>query len=239
MELGADVNQKTSMWEQVPLILALEDPYDHKVVKLLLKKGALVDEKTAEGQTALYVACSYNIPEAVSLLLEHGAEINYYADDGRTPLMRAYPKAEMVLLKELAVMKFESQPIWEENLNYINKYENSKKMFKNCLKELKKLKDYKFFNSLSLYDILKMKKQHQKLTNLTKNENFVKAFRASDRKSFELYGNDLVNVFQNALERRNILQLENEKLYSTLKDFLPSLVINKLAYFSAEYLFDL
>jgi ankyrin repeat protein len=55
-------------------------------VKILLKKGAEIDAKDNNGETALYRAASKRHEAVVKLLLENGAEFNVKGSDGKTTL---------------------------------------------------------------------------------------------------------------------------------------------------------
>lgn len=83
-----------------------------------------------------------------------------------------------------------------------------------------------------------MREQYKKLTYLTKNEDLVDGFkRARKSEPFKHYGKDLDDIFGNALKKRDILESEEEKLKSVLKDHLPDLVTRKIAYYCNENLF--
>jgi uncharacterized protein len=56
-------------------------------VKHLLAKGADVNEKGPEGQTALMMACATGKKEVVEVLLAKGADVNARSSDGHTALM--------------------------------------------------------------------------------------------------------------------------------------------------------
>jgi ankyrin repeat protein len=62
-------------------------------VKLLLDKGANIEAKTLDGNTALITAVTgapfWNSGEAVKLLLEKGANANVKGSNGDTPLSLA------------------------------------------------------------------------------------------------------------------------------------------------------
>lgn len=234
---GADVNKKTSSGE-TPLYLAVWNG-DESIVKLLLKKGAQVNEKILKGETVLHIASSSYKPQIVYILLEHGANVNAINDSGKSPLTFAYPTdIKEILIKELAKLSFQSQQICEENLEYLRHHQDLQKTFDSCLDELQRMKDYEVYKGFSLYDILEMRKEHRKLIYLTKNENFVAAFKSPRYiKRFCYYDNDLDYIFEDAMKRTYILQSEEKKLYSILKNCLPELVIRKIVYFANEHLF--
>ena len=87
---GADVNYENRK-SKTPLIFATEliDPCDIELVKHLLKRNALVNKTTSNGNTALLSASKYGNVELIEMLLHANANINWEYNDGASPLMRA------------------------------------------------------------------------------------------------------------------------------------------------------
>jgi len=78
---------------------AVEDP---KKIRLLLRHGANVDVRSADGQTPLIIAAGRSgAGPAVKLLLEGGANPSEKASDGRTPLDAAAFAADDVAIQML------------------------------------------------------------------------------------------------------------------------------------------
>ncbi len=73
---GADVN--TAVFDEYPLMRAVEQP---DIIKLLLQKGANLEEKTPYGKTALFYAVQYNQLDSVKELVEAGADVNHKLDN--------------------------------------------------------------------------------------------------------------------------------------------------------------
>lgn len=73
------------------------------IVKLLIEKGARVEESNREGATALYVASRSGKLTCVRILLSHGANINAQQRNFRTPMhvaiMNSHDKVLQLLLK--------------------------------------------------------------------------------------------------------------------------------------------
>lgn len=169
--------------------------------------------------------------------MEYGADINILNKDRLTPLtiFKRRPEIDQILIKNLATLSFEGKPICKENSDYIKKKEKLKNFFENCLNELKIMKNQIFYNSYSLYDILKMKKKKKTLIVLTKNEDFVAKFKFScQQKLIRYYGEDLESIMNVTLKKRDFLLTEEKKLLSIFKNFIPVLAIYKVAYYSSE-----
>jgi ankyrin repeat protein len=99
---GAEVNSKDKCG-RTPLHLAAESA-DADIVKLLLDKGAKVDEKDDEsGFTPLHHAARFGKIDVAELLIARGADINTKDKQGHTPLQVAvnhdYKVVELLLNK--------------------------------------------------------------------------------------------------------------------------------------------
>lgn len=81
---GADVNGKFGDFGHTPLHFT----NDIEVARLLVKRGAKVNEKTSYGMTPLHIAASDGKKEICFLLIEHGAKTDENSEIG-TPLIQA------------------------------------------------------------------------------------------------------------------------------------------------------
>ncbi len=90
-EYGADPNQ-TDNGRLPPLMaIARSDQFSSAtdrvaVAKLMIDKGANVNAKDPNGDTALHFAVAYHRPEMVELLLANKANVNVANKEGKTPL---------------------------------------------------------------------------------------------------------------------------------------------------------
>ena len=93
-EHNADVNARNDDG-QVPLhLLSRWEPQQDEgdgsdVAKQLLERGANVNEKDKDDATPLHLASYYKRPEIVRVLLDHGADIDFVNDQGKTALQIA------------------------------------------------------------------------------------------------------------------------------------------------------
>lgn len=220
------------------------DSCSEEMIKLLVKKGVQINERLYEGDTALHRACYNSDASTIRILFKYGADPNILDDFGNVPLFyemvadHMFRGKDEAMAEELAKMKVENQFICRENLQYLKENEYSQKIFVECLEELQKMKDSIFYSGFSLYDTFKSSKKCKKLIFMTKNKNFVAAFKSCrNQESLKHYGEDLDNIFKNALEKRDTLLAEEGHLCTVLKDCFPELVLRKLANFVNEDLF--
>ena len=92
LKAGADVNAR--FFGLTPLLLVSSNPfYNLDVIHVLLKHGAEVDARDAEGNTPLMWQALFNQPHAVQLLLKYGADPNLFNNFGETPIDLALTEA--------------------------------------------------------------------------------------------------------------------------------------------------
>lgn len=75
LSIGGE-NECTQSSFAPPLMIAAENN-NIFLVKLLLEKGADVDEESIDGYTALYSIAELGYIECAKILIEHGADVNY------------------------------------------------------------------------------------------------------------------------------------------------------------------
>lgn len=248
LDRGANIHK-----ESVSLLFQRETPLMYAVsttnvvvTKLLLERGA--GEKINEQPALLKICmkdsmkddfCFKDEAEIIELLLENGAELSISNERGITPLKIASTKKKGIIIKKIAMLRFENQLICLENVKYLQERSELNEKFEECLSELQWMKDYEVYNGYSLLNIIQMRKQHKKLTLLTKNQDFIAAFELFRNKNpLEYYDIDLDNIVENALQRRDAVMSDETKLKPISKKYnLPQLVIEKIAYFANEHLF--
>lgn len=85
IENGADINILDGTG-QTPLYIAAGENYCD-ILELLLNNNADIDY--TESTSPFMIACAFDNYESAKMLLEHGADINFVDDDGRTALFYA------------------------------------------------------------------------------------------------------------------------------------------------------
>ena len=83
------------------LIIAIIEDYTTDIVKLLLDRGAKIDEKNNKGQTAMMFASLKGFKEIVKLLLDYGANVDEKNNEGYTAMMFASLKGFKEVVKLL------------------------------------------------------------------------------------------------------------------------------------------
>lgn len=234
LQRGANVNRRTFSGNTL-LFLAVNYE-DEPMVNLLLKRRASVNAKTPTGETALHAILSkphitLTNKRILCLLLKYGADIGVKYYDGRIPLRDTDQEKVKLIVREVAKLAFEGRLICLKNLEHLSQYRSLNNMYGKCLEQLSKMKSTIFYNDFSMYDILRMRRQPRKLIMLTKNKDFVAAFKSCWKSQmFYIYGLELNDIFQGTLENKNILLLKESKLKEVFKDALPELVICEVAY---------
>ena len=101
---GANINSETSRLysnKQTPLHIASENNHI-RVVELLIKMRADINNKNVSGNTPLHIASSNRkYYELLNLLLENGADVNIKNEEGNTPLHIASEMLNVALVNLL------------------------------------------------------------------------------------------------------------------------------------------
>lgn len=88
LEQKVDINHLSDNGES-PLDLAIKLKHRRKIVKLLLKYGARVDLKNAQGDYPFHIAAEQGDTKIIKFLIKNQANINVQDNSGNTPLHRA------------------------------------------------------------------------------------------------------------------------------------------------------
>lgn len=234
IDKGVDLNQ-VSTFGDYPLFYAV-DQNKVNIVDFLISNGASVDIKTKHGETALHRACSIHSEPIIKLLLRKGADINaciHFQPHFSSPLtfldreMQNYEECKIILIKEIAKLAFEKLPVDAVNMELIRKPENFEH-FQKCNDELEQLAKTKLYESYSYKTMLKKTFNIKKFAKLIRNKELIKKFEENLR-GLLYYENDLQIVLDEAFQERERHETVILRLNSVFCEFLPDLVIRKLA----------
>lgn len=232
LQRGADIHKRTGD-NLSRLCLGLLQNKE-EMIELLLRNGARVNEIAYETSTALHLACRKYNWAMLEALVRYGADLNALNGDGKTPMTLDQYYDEEMFIKELVELKIKGLTICDQNLEYIQKNDEVKKLFDDYLSEMQRMR-HKFYNDYSLLDVYLMRKQPMKLIQLTKNEELVEAFKSCwNHKMFKNFGEELDEIFEQACSKRDQLLFQEKTLRSIFKDYLPELVTCKIAYYVVD-----
>lgn len=95
---GKNVNEKKPFSKKTPLMYAVENNR-LDIAKLLLTKGAEVNDADTLGDTALLKAAENTNVDILKILLKNGADVNATNSNGDTPLLNATKKGHIVAVE--------------------------------------------------------------------------------------------------------------------------------------------
>lgn len=252
--MGADLNKRPLTEEgATSLSLAIEGNDPLPVTKVLLKHGVDVNERAVEGLTALHLATRTEYPgqadfELIHLLLDHGADVNITTRinlNSETPFtLSSTDVVKQLFVKHFAIMTLEGQKASDVyNLRDFDGEDEDthlEDVYTSSLEELESIKNCEILNGLSLYDVLKMRKETMKLISLTRNEEFMNAFKTKwDRELFINYGDELDRIVGEAVKKRDAINSSIEIVNELGKKFfLPTEIVDMICdYVTAPILY--
>lgn len=237
LKYGSDININSAGYLTRSCLCFAVDFCDEPMVDLLLKNGASVNFRIPQtGESVLEKACNLDKSEIAYKLLRHGADLDISEDN---PWF--YNRIGLInFSKELSKLVFEGRPFCSKNLEYMQSDTFLKEIYLNCLKELQKMKNLEICDGFSLYDLFKVRKNCKRMILLLKNQELVDAFKSLNLSDHYHWGEETKYFFKKALEKTEILQCQEKKLYEADLDkqfSLPSEIIERIAYFANTDLF--
>jgi ankyrin repeat protein len=100
LNAGAEVNVKDGTYGRPPLIWAAE-ARKRNTSRVLLERGARINARDDNGDTALHAAALYADPALVDLLLSYDASVNVKNGIGQTPLHNAARHGQPAIIRLL------------------------------------------------------------------------------------------------------------------------------------------
>lgn len=197
-----------------------------EVCQFLLKLGVLDD---VEARQAAYVLLMVVLltPEnklqaqTVQLLLNYGACMTI--GEGRPSILhwatheRTRQNTRNVLMRYVAKREHLNPSLSETEQRLIEDSDCYRKYYKMCSEELQQMKDAKFYNNVSAFNILT--DTHKVISGYARNEELLKAFEeANFGNMFPIYGSAMIKRFCTAVERKT-LRLPAAKILGDLLQF--------------------
>lgn len=205
------------------------------VAELLLKSGADINAKTNHGWTVLHEACHSRNDEIFGFLVQRGADVSAVSEFGETPLSMldpddcdTYERFLTVMIKEFSKLSFGNISFSARDMDSIRDTPKAREKFERCTAEMEEMARTKFYGHYSYYSVLKMSRRMNKLSSLTKNREFKRNFERSLPR-FSNYRSDLRRIFDDAVELGVRSEAVSSRLNSIFENFLPDIVIRKLA----------
>ena len=227
--------EKKSPNGKFPLYLAIVNNYS-ATVRLLLKRGAHITERTNKNMTALHVACMNELPDVTALLLQYGADMNARDREGKTPfeLLSNSPSSEAtarIIIREAVRREALGQPLCNGYIKVVLSRHHYSRFDKECREEVKRMKNASVDvdgSAISFFQIFL--RNEEKLAGLVRNEQIVREFESSGYvASFSIYAVDLVAKIQMAKRRAKFLIRIENCLADVVGDILPAPIVQKVA----------
>ncbi|XP_031786360.1 poly [ADP-ribose] polymerase tankyrase-2-like [Nasonia vitripennis] len=241
LDHGADVNSLRKDGE-FPLYLAVRW-ISQSLLKPLLERGASIDQRTTLGRTALHAACRYKKyanqlqEEAIELLVNAGADVLVEDCDGNTPLALIEADCEMknpsvrLIIKALALKKVCLSPVELKDERIIKKY-LVWLYYKDCIKEIDRMKLTWFVKTCTLFELLT--RSHCQIADLMRNPTFETEFRKCDVSVFPKYAEDIWRAFRRAQHHYHATLEQEDVISEAFYNMLPDLVVRKIV----RYMFN-
>ena len=217
-------------------------------LRLLLDRGARINEKSDQGYTALHVACENGIADVAILLLEYGADINVRNCEGKKafellPNTQSSEATARIIIRETVKREALGEPLCQGYKRMVRSCENYLKYDLECREEVNQMRNTKIDvgdSAVSLFYIFSQ--NDEKVATLTRNRDIVKTVEISNcLASFMIYATDLIAKFEMAKSRANFLTKAEDFLVNSLDDTLPTPIVQKIAAYleSGDIIVDL
>ncbi|OXU32291.1 hypothetical protein TSAR_007067 [Trichomalopsis sarcophagae] len=242
LDAGANVNEVTNMGSSVLEYATYSD--SEEAVKLILEHGANCRTDSRALLSAL--AFHQKNPQITKLLLAHGADINLKIQD-KLPLAHTihnykYSSSSSLvlgyLLKHIALLDSQGQPVQQENLELIDQYEDMKNFYEKSVRQLEIMRSTRVCQKspVTYFDLLT--KRHDGLVRCLRCKKLTLAVRSNaDKSTFPFYFNDMLSNYNVGLRRLSMLQKLQVLLQDVLGNQLPCELIKILCqYFNDKEL---
>lgn len=212
---------------------------DIEACQFLVSRGAMVNGKNNQGSTLLSRAVCRQKVEFVALLLEYGANVaekivpsllSEHGQSERTILEYAVQLGDecikKLLIQQIAKMDYLHLNIRKDDRALIETNDSLNAYFCTCSQELVKMNDTKFYNSVSILNILS--ENIKIISGYAKNEELLKALEKEDcENKFPIYSASLRKRFYAEVKKQRLRGLATEVLNDLLDLGDPFRVISQ------------
>lgn len=237
---GADANQKDDHGLTPLFIAAMMFKGFSDVSRLLITHGASIHQQNNDGRYPIHGACQNESLRNVHLLLNLGASLAVTSNKGYSPFrnMTIYnislTDAGRLVIKHFALMTSRGIPILEKDHARINLCHDVSMFYDSCLEELDNMKKKMVCGNISYFSLLSGRVKDALVA--VENAEFVQTFNENITKIHDfiiIYYFDLLISFNIALKKLKILESMQKLLKKILKKTIPTVVINKIAYYAS------
>lgn len=241
LQKGANVNLESASGF-LPIHIATFNMHEG-IIKLLLKYGADINSRTIEGMTGLHLAFEYSKKKIIQFLLNLKSDVNAFDVTNCTPLELGFSDLGPIqitshftlsILAKMANMRANKEYVSEHNINFIERNEYLRKLYKKCENEFRRMQMRKFVNvgKYRMSDFLTS--DLEKLTTLARNNEAMKTLKGRID-DFPFYRNQLQRNMVRAKSRFRSVQSCVDLFSDLVKCDLPFFIFDKICGYLSDY----
>lgn len=216
LDKGFDIECSTTRSGYSPLHFAVQFR-NSEGCKFLLQRDAMVSRQTTNGITPLIIAVTHKSVDRgsgemdqvniVQILLDFGANVSEKTRSRSVlkiaSMRNASEEVRNLLMRHVATMQSLSLTIDADDQQLINNKKCYRDYYQRCLQELENMKETKFYNNLSLFNILTESKKV--IAAYARNQELVDALEGNDYESkFPVYYVWLKNRFDIEVKKQRL-----------------------------------
>lgn len=216
LDQGLDVERGDSDgWSALHLAVVFENPNG---CELLLRNGANVHRRIRDDATPLFLAAMrQNMDDVVRVLLHYGANVtDKYRGNSilQTAMTQSDSDTIMLLIQQMVKMVHLNLSINECDQKIIDGNDSYRKYYETCSKELRDMKEVKFYKNVSLHEVFM--ESEKVVSRFARNEDLVDALKGGAYK-------DRFPLNFPCLEKKFLVEVERQQLRKTAAKVLSDL----------------